>query len=165
MTSSLPSPSSITAWSNPAAFAVRIARVELAYRAEALASVGAMSGPGRRSVDRQAEKPVNGGSGPQLKSGASDVLWEGGTSYAFAKWLEGEIENIYAKHNCKRAVVPIDTKKPANESEAAREIRSYLLKVGIGGVFAKRMIANNGDIAHHASTAAVHQAAGAAARL
>lgn len=106
-----------------------------------------------------------GGGGPQLKQGASDVLWEGGASYGFAKWLQGEIASVYAKHNLVQKLVQIDPKKPGNENEAKKEIKSLLLKVGVGGVFGRRMLAANGDIAHHATTAAIHQAAGEAARI
>lgn len=105
------------------------------------------------------------GSGPQLKQGASDVLWEGGASYGFAKWLQGEIASIYAKHNLVEKLTKIDEKKPGNEAEAKKEIKGLLLKIGVGGVFGRRMLANNGDLAAHATTAAIHQAAGEAARI
>ncbi len=109
------------------------------------------------------DKP-GGGATPQLKKGASDLMWEGAASYGMSKYLTGEIDKIYRKHNLQRKVVPIDPKKPADEGAAHDEIKSLLMKVGLGGVFAKRMLADQGDLASHVSTAALHQAAGAAAR-
>jgi len=108
--------------------------------------------------------PVAGGKGPQLKEGASEVLWEGGASFVTAKWLQGEIDALYRKHNLEMKLVPVDPKKPTNEGEARKDIRALCLKVGAGGFLGRRVFANNGDIVHHGATAAVHQAAGALAR-
>lgn len=109
----------------------------------------------------------HGGNGgpPQLKQGATDDLWEAGTSFGVSKVLKAEIASIYAEHNLVVKLVKIDEKKPADEAGARKKVRGLLVKVALGGIGARRFLANNGDISRHVATGAMHQAAGEAAGL